>query len=367
MIRSIGLEDTEALALGAGILGTGGGGNTYIGRLRLDQQLRLSGVPSQIVGAEDLHNDALVVGVGTMGAPTVGIEKIESGTEVARTVRALAAHLKRDFDALVINEIGGSNALEPLICGLQLGLPVVDGDGMGRAFPELQMDTFSIGGVAASPMALGDCHGNIAIFERLNSPLQAEEWARNLTIEMGGSAALVMSVMSGAQLKATLVRDTLTLALSMGRAVLSSRELKDEAPASVIAGLGNGHVLFEGKIVDVERLTVQGFARGRVRLQAFDDPQNMLEIVFQNENLVAWNGDEVLCSVPDLITIVTLEDGTPLGTEMLRYGLRVGVIAMPAVRELKTPAALAVVGPAAFGYEEVSFRPLPGDLLPATS
>jgi len=43
------------------------------------------------------------------------------------------------------------------------------------------------------------------------------------------------------------------------------------------------------------------------------------------------------------------------------------VIGMPAVRELKTPAALAVVGPAAFGYAEVPFRPLPGDLLPATS
>ncbi len=367
MIRNIGLEETQALALGAGILGTGGGGNTYLGRLRLERQLRLSGVPCPIVHVDELPDDALVVGVGGMGAPTVGIEKIEAGNEVARTVRALASHLGRDFDALVISEIGGSNALGPLICGLQLGLPVLDGDGMGRAFPELQMDSFSIGGIPGSPMALGDCHGNIAIFERLASPVQAEEWARNLTIEMGGSAALVMSVMTGAQVKATLVRDTLTLALRMGQAVLRAREDKQDAPAELIAGLGNGRVLFEGKIVDVNRRTVKGFARGRMRLQAFDDPQELLEIVFQNENLVAWHGDEVLCSVPDLITLVTLEDCTPLGTEMLRYGLRVAVIGMPAAREIKTPAALAVVGPAAFGYAEVSYRPLPGDLLPATS
>ncbi len=365
MTTSVGLQDTAALALGAGILGTGGGGNTYIGRLKLDRQLQLSGKPCPVLDVGQLPDDALVVGVGMMGAPTVGIEKIEAGNEVARAVQALASHLRRGFDALVINEIGGSNALEPLLSALQLGLPVLDGDGMGRAFPELQMDTFSIGGIAPSPMALGDCHGNIAIFERLSSPLQAEEWARNLTIEMGGSAALVMSMMSGAEVKATLVRDTLSLALKMGRAVLQARVDKVESPAGVVARLGNGRVLFEGKIVDVERRTVQGFARGRMRLQAFDMPDDEMEIVFQNENLVAWRGGEVQCCVPDLITIVTLENGTPLGTEMLRYGLRVAVIGMPAVRELKTPAALEVVGPAAFGYEDVSFTPLPGDLLPA--
>ena len=364
MSGSIGLEDTRALALGAGILGTGGGGNTYIGRLKLERQMRDGGAPCPVLDVEQLSDDALVVGVGMMGAPTVGIEKIEAGDEVSRSVRALAAHLGRDFDALVINEIGGSNALEPLLTALQLDLPVLDGDGMGRAFPELQMDTFSIAGIPASPLALGDCHGNIAIFERLSSPQQAEEWARNLTIEMGGSAALVMSVMSGAQVKATLVRGTLTLALELGRGLLRARLERVESPAAVIARQGKGRILFEGKIVDVERRTVQGFARGRMRLQGFDNADNELDIVFQNENLVAWRGDEVICSVPDLITIVTIEDGTPLGTELLRYGLRVAVIGMPAARELKTAAALEVIGPAAFGYPEVSYRPLPGDLLP---
>ena len=365
MTREIGLADTHALALGAGILGTGGGGNTYLGRLRLEHQLRQNGHPCPVLRAEELPDDALVAGVGMMGAPTVDIEKMPTGDEVARTVRALAAHMKQDFDALIISEIGGSNAMEPIVSALQLGLPVLDGDGMGRAFPELQMDTFSIGGIPPSPMALGDCHGNIAIFDQLASPEQAELWARNLTVEMGGSAALVMSIMSGAQLKATLVRGTLGFALRMGRAVLDARKHKLDSPAAIIAGLGNGRVLFEGKIVDVARRTVQGFARGKARLQAFDDAQRILEIVFQNENLVAWSGAEVLCSVPDLISIVALEDGTPLGTELLRYGLRVAVIAMPAVRELKTPAALEVVGPAAFGYPEVPFRPLPGNLLPA--
>ena len=36
-------------------------------------------------------------------------------------------------------EVGGGNGLEPLVVASRLGLPAVDGDLMGRAFPELQV------------------------------------------------------------------------------------------------------------------------------------------------------------------------------------------------------------------------------------
>ena len=105
-----------------------------------------------------------------------------------------------------------------------------------------------------------------------------------------------------------------------------------------------------------------GFARGRLQISAFDDFSQQMEIEFQNENLVARSDGRVLCTVPDLICIISLEDGEPIGTEALRYGLRVAVLALPAPRELKTPEALAVVGPRAFGYD-LEFCPLAGDLL----
>ena len=248
-----------------------------------------------------------------------------------------------------------------MITALQCGIPVVDGDGMGRAFPELDMDTFMIYGAAPAPFALADSHGNVVIFKRIGSAKQAEEFARSLTIEMGGSAGLVMPVMSGAELKATIIRDTLSLAKRIGETVLDCRARSIE-PAETVAELCNGNVLFSGKIIDVERRTVQGFARGKLLISAFENYHSKLEIEFQNENLIARCNGEVRCTVPDLITLVTLEDGEAIGTESLRYGLRVAVLAMPAPKELKTPEALAVVGPRAFGYD-VDYRPLPGDLL----
>jgi DUF917 family protein len=96
--------------------------------------------------------------------------------------------------------------------------------------------------------------------------------------------------------------------------------------------------------------------------QTTGEPEHF-EVVFQNENLVAWHNGVVVCTVPDLICILSLDDGEPIGTEMLRYGLRAAVLGLPAPKELKTAAALAVVGPPAFSYEEIAFQPLPGQLL----
>ena len=360
-MRQVALDDTLAIAIGAGILGTGGGGSAYIGRIRLEKELRERGGAVPIVRADDVPDEALVCAVGGMGAPTVSNEKLPAGDEIKTTVRALEDHLKQQIQAIVIGEIGGGNAIGPMITALQCGLPVVDGDGMGRAFPELQMDTFMIEGVPPAPFALADAHGNVVIFKRIGSALQAEAFARSLTIEMGGSAGLVMPVMSGAQMKNSIIRGTVSLAKRIGETVLDCRADHQE-PADAVAKLCRGRVMFKGKIVDVERRTVQGFARGKLKISAFGDTEQQLQVNFQNEFLIACLNGEALITTPDLICIISLDDGELIGTESLRYGLRVAALALPAAKELKTPRALETVGPHAFGYD-LDFSPLPGNLL----
>lgn len=365
--REITLSDVPAIALGSGVLGTGGGGNTYLGSVWLSQELRERGESIRLIDADDMPNDATVCAIGGMGAPTVGIEKLPAGDEYVNALRALERHTGRTIDAIVCGEIGGSNSMRPLVVALQTGLPIIDGDGMGRAFPELQMDTFNIYGVPLHPLALGDCHGNTVILDQMDSALRVERIARAVTIEMGGTASLAMPIMSGSEMKRSIIRGTYTLAQRLGEAVLTARA-ENRDPAAHAASLANGHVLFRGKIADIERRTVKGFARGHMKLVGFGNGDNVgeeetLEIVFQNENLVAWQNGRAVVTVPDLISILQLEDGEPVGTEMLRYGLRVAVLAMPAPKELKTEEALKVIGPAAFGYEDVTFQPLPGDLL----
>ena len=129
-------NELQSIAIGAGILGTGGGGNPYIGQLRAREAIRQRG-PVDVLAPDELPEDARVVCVGGIGAPTVGIEKVRD-LQSYHALRAIEDFTGEMATALISNEIGGSNSVEPLIAAAMAGLPVVDADGMGRAFPEFQ-------------------------------------------------------------------------------------------------------------------------------------------------------------------------------------------------------------------------------------
>jgi DUF917 family protein len=355
---------TEQIAVGAGILGTGGGGNPYLGKTQLRRLLREGAEQPRVVAPDEVPDDALICTVGGMGAPTVGVERLARGDEWTVALRTLERHLGRSIDYVVPGEIGGANATRPLVCATQTGLPVIDGDGMGRAFPELQMKTFSIYGVKATPAVICDVRHNTAVFPDLPDTLTLERYARAVTIQMGGHAGYAFVPMTGAQLKRTVIPGTMTLARDLGAAIeLARQEHRD--PIAAALGVTGGEALFGGKIADVERRMAAGFARGAVRIDGLGAWRGAtLRIDFQNENLIARRTEasgveSTIAIVPDLICIVDSETAAPVTTEVLRYGLRVAVLGIPAPPLLRTPEALDVVGPRAFGYDD-EYLPLPG-------
>jgi DUF917 family protein len=353
-------EMLEALAIGAGILGTGGGGNPYLGKIEALQQLR-AGKRIEIVSVDEIPDDAFTTTVGGMGSPTVGVERVGRGDECLRAMRALERHLGRSFTHVIPGEIGGSNSMRPMIVAAQTGLPVIDGDGMGRAFPELQMDTFSIYGVAPTPGTLADPRGHEVIFDKISDPVTLERYARVVTIQMGGAAGYAFPPMTADEVRRTAIPGTVTLAIEIGRAVMAARANLAN-PVDAALSVSSGERLFHGKIVDVERRMLGGFARGVLQLEGSGpDAGRSVRIDFQNENLIARTSDgEILAVVPDLICLVDEDTAEPITTEIVRYGLRVVVLGIPAPEMLKTPKALAVVGPGAFGYPDVPYVPLAG-------
>ncbi len=353
-------DEVSAIAIGAGILGAGGGGSPYLGQLQLRGLLR-SGRRVEIVPAGEIADGDLGCGASGMGAPTVGIEKLPRGDEMWQAVRAIEDHLRQRFRFLVVGEVGGGNAIEPLIAGAYGGLPVVDADPMGRAFPELQMDTFMIYGVRPWPFALHDPQGNSAVIGPVDSAETAERIGRAATVAMGGTVALALPVITGGELKAHAIHGTLSLVRRIGAAVEEAHRTKDD-PVAAIGSVVPASVLFFGKVVDVERRTTGGFARGRLLMEGLGDfGSETLAIDIQNEFLIAYRDGVPVATVPDIISLIEEESGLPLGTEALHYGLRLTVLGIPAAAKLKTERALRVVGPRAFGYD-VDFRPLPGDL-----
>ena len=273
-------------------------------------------------------------------------------------VRALERYTGKQVNYLCPWEVGGLNSIRPLVEGALSGLPVVDADAMGRAFPETQMSTFAIYGIPCTPAAIADVHHQVALFPQLGDARTLERYARAVTIQMGGSAGFATPLMTGAELKRTVVPRTLSLAREIGRAVRRARREHADPIAAVLAVAG-GQVLFRGKVVDVKRAITGGFARGHLVLAGLDDPRDTRRIDFQNENLIIRRGEVVEAVVPDLIALVDLNSAEPVTTEVVRYGLRVAALGIPAPALLKTSEALAVVGPRAFGLD-AEYVPLPG-------
>ena len=104
-------EMLEALAIGAGILGTGGGGNPYLGKLEALQQLK-AGRSILVISLDELPDDAFTTTVGGMGSPTVSVERIGRGDECLQAMRALERHLGQLFTHVIPGKLAA-----PTRCG----------------------------------------------------------------------------------------------------------------------------------------------------------------------------------------------------------------------------------------------------------
>ncbi len=103
-----------------------------------------------------------------IGATTVILEKFENGDEGERLLEHLQFMTGRRVAALMAIEIGGGNGLLPITWAARIGLPVVDADGIGRAFPEVPQVTMHLAGIPASPAVLTDERGNLAVFRTIS-------------------------------------------------------------------------------------------------------------------------------------------------------------------------------------------------------
>ena len=357
VLREVIDEDLDAIEIGAAILGTGGGGNPYIGKLRCREELK-KGRKIPIIPLSELPDDAFVVSLGGIGAPVVGVEKIEEGQECLRALHALEKELDVKVDALISAEIGGANSMEPMLTAAQAGLPVVDGDGMGRAFPEMQMCTWSIYGHREAPGTMADEKGNIVVIRETPNDVWLERIARSVVVAMGAAAGLATQPMKGDFVKRAAVPNTITQALNLGRAVLNAHATNAD-PVQTVINQERGKLLMTAKITDLQRHLKGGFAVGHMALEGFGDfLGDNGRIDLQNEFLVFWRDQKVEVCTPDLIVVLDSDTGLPITTEMLRYGQRIAVLGLPAHPLMRSPEALKVVGPAAFGYSEITFNPM---------
>lgn len=348
-MHKIDAEAIENIAVGAALLGTGGGGDPYIGKMMALSAVNEYG-PVTLIHPDEVEEEAIYTPAASMGAPSVMIEKFPKGDEFVRVFQKLEKYLGRQIKGVFPIEAGGVNSMIPIIVAAQLNLPLIDCDGMGRAFPELQMVTFHLNGISSTPMAITDEKGNIGIIETVDN-IWAERLARTATVEMGASSLISNYPCTGKELKHASIYNVVTLSEKIGQ-IIRSKELDNQEKFKQLLEVTDGFDLFNGKIIDVLRGTEAGFNRGKVVIEGLkEDMGEQVEIYFQNENLIARKNGQPIALTPDLICLVDQETLAPVTTESLKYGKRVRVLALPSNSQWRTDIGIKTVGPRYFGYD----------------
>lgn len=359
--QTIDKEAIERITLGANILATGGGGDPEIG-LKWAKNVLEEDKDIVMVQPEAIPDDIQLACAATLGAPVVLTEKPPAKENTELIFEKMEDYLERPIDATFPIECGGVNSPIGYAVGGERGLPVIDVDGMNRAFPELQMTTFATQGVSATPVVTIDDHHHSCIVDMGQKNKVAEDIVRNIAMKYGGISWIGCYPMKGKELKETGVLHSQSLAWDLGKTVMKARKKHEDPIESILEflkedrGIPGAHI-FTGKVMDINREfgseTTHGFSMGRVTLEGIEEYEGQeAHLEFQNEWLVAKIDGEVKCLPPDMIALLDPETGEPIRTDLIRYGYRVKMIVLPAHENMRTPEGIETFGPRYFGFDE---------------
>ena len=211
--------DIEYIAYGTGILGCGGGGESYNCKQWCLQLLRNDKYQMRVIHPSFYASEShLFIPVGFMGAPTVSHELLSNGHECLEAVNAIENFLSKKATGIFSAEIGGSNGLMGLVIAALKGIFCVDCDGMGRAYPRLDQELSFIHNLPVTPACLCDTRGETVLCtaDMISTATELEDVLRIECTKRGLQAALCLPPLTGEQVQKHTILHTLSLAWLLG-------------------------------------------------------------------------------------------------------------------------------------------------------
>ncbi len=365
--------EVEDLIRGLTFMGTGGGGRPDAGRDYLMSHID----KGESVGWTDLSElpeDGWACCVFSMGttAPRPPDFKPQEraeygnhrvpGSAVTRAIRELEAYTGNKVSVLFPLEIGAGNSAGPMHAAAALGLALADGDGSGRAVPEAPQSTPALAGQLMWPAAICDDWGNVMILKQAVSLDLAEAIGKGMSMISKVPDPYVILAMSAymmpvATLKKVIIPGTVSRAYALGQCIRQARE-QGKDPVTTAAGFMNGHVLFKGMISKRDWQSTGGYQIGTTDIAGSDEfAGHTFRIWFKNEHHITWKDGAPFVTSPDMIAVVLADTGEAVTNTYLAEGMKVAVIGNAADPKMRTPNAIAVLGPRHFGFD-IPYKPI---------
>lgn len=341
-LKKINREDLEPLLEGLAIFGTGGGGSPNWGREIILNDFK-RGREYTIIDPDEIEDDAVVVSGGIMGSvKTLDnmnfdelLEYWEDNFELEVAFREMEKEISKKIDYFVPFEMGGLNTPVILSLGARVGITVIDGDALGRAAPETQMTSFIGHGISLTPMPLIDLDGNVVIVRKAINPVYPDQIGRFIITRGGGLGANNHYPMSGRQLKNSVIPNTISRAIEIGRYVINARN-NGEDPVQVFRKIVSGINIFNGKVKEISEEEAEGFYFTKIKLSGLEkDNNSSCELIIKNETMACWKNGELQIVFPDLLCMLDPKTGRGIMSIELKKNLELKLVAIPCHERLR--------------------------------
>jgi DUF917 family protein len=361
--------DIEPLLEGLAIFGTGGGGSPAWGKAILEHDFAVGRKP-RLIDLDEIGDDSTVVSGGIMGSVKVleamGTENVmrhwEERFELLDVTRVMEGLIGRSIDHVVPFEVGGLNTPVILSLGARMGIPVIDGDALGRSAPETQMTSFIGHGVSLTPMPLVDMHGNVVVVQHAAESTFPDQVGRFVVTRGGGLGANNHYPMRGKTAKRVIIPNTISGSLELGRAVQQARRAGTD-PVDVVAGVVGGERVFTGMIRAMQEQEALGFYFTSAEIEGQDKSAgHVAQLVIKNETMYLAIDGEARAYFPDLVLMLDPGTGRGIMSVELEVGSAVSLVCVachPRLREaVLSGTAEAAFSPARYGRPDDRYHPL---------
>ena len=363
------IQEATDFVRGCTFYATGGGGLPENGIESLMSEINEKGFV-QITDISEIPDDAVAVCPFLMGSIAPhdeatlkemagfgfidGVNKEKA--RLAKAIQELEAYTGVKTTVVVPIELAGANTSGPISAGSSLGMMAVDGDYCGRAIPEILQITPYLYDRKWLPVASVDEWDNVCIIKKATNLRVVERIGKLISDGAYGLAGQAGFIMSGKELKETVIAGTLSKSYELGKFIREAQEAHlDHIPQKIAEKVG-GWVLAEGKRTDFEDEDRIGYYWGTTTIQS--DAGDEYKIWFKNENHVCWKNGEPFVSSPDLICVVDRHTGEPIPNPKMRQAQEVAIIVLPCDERLRQDKIKKVLDPQYFGFEDISYVPV---------
>lgn len=347
----IGAEDVPALYEGAKFYSPAVGDATRSSLTAWLTGLLERNGPVPLRRVESVAPETPSVAVCVIGSGSAMADLPPAGDEFALAIRQIERLQGVRFGAVYPLAAATISALVPVVAASQLGVPLLDVDGMGRVYALIHHTAMYLAGVSPTPLVAQGPTGESVLLETPAGP-RVDRLLRANVDTLGGWAALAAYPTTARVLRQACLPGTVSRIANVGRLLLGCTD-----PDLLVTRLGaitGSRRLGRGRIVELEHLsrptdvTIPAHPSSLV-VDETGGLRRQLRIELRSEIVAVFANGALIAGAPDLLCLVDVSRGALATLDSLEPGDLVDVLVTPADAVWYSAEGMEMVGLSSHG------------------